>query len=114
MHPTHQNDRADKGNVCEEVTGLGKASCSGLKLAGVGVQEVRVHEQTKRRPSDEEGRDQAPYFGQGAIREELVRQERDVVWADEVHVHWHGESNSDGRESPADQYQKRVLGRGGA
>lgn len=101
VQPTHHDDSAHEDQIGEEVARLGEATSFGLELTGVGVQEVRVHEHAKGGSGEEERRDQAPYFRQRAEREELVGQERNVVGADEAHVHRHGEGNGHGRDGPA-------------
>lgn len=40
----------------------------------------------------------------------MIGDPRDVVRADQFHVHWYREGNSDGGYGPADQYQKCVPG----
>jgi hypothetical protein len=113
MRKTHQDYRAHKGDVGEEVARLGKAGCFELELTGVRPKEVRVHEQAKLRAGDEEGRDKTPDLRQGAQCDDLFVYESHIVRTNQVHMHWHGQSNCDGCEGSADQYQKCVLGCGG-
>jgi hypothetical protein len=47
---------------------------------------------------------------QGTPCKDVICDPRDVVRADQFHVHWHRESNSDGGYGPADQYQRFVPG----
>ena len=106
---THQDYRAHKGDVGEEVARLGEASCFKLELTGVRPKEVRVHEQAKLGASDEERRDKAPDFRQAAQCNDIFVYESHIVRANQAHVHWHGQSNCEGCESSADQYQKCPL-----
>lgn len=109
-HITHHDHRAHEGDVGEEVARLGEAARLKLKLTRICPQEVWVHEQAKLGACDEERRDKAPNLRQGTPCEDIVGDPRDVVRADQFHVHWHRESNSDGGDGPADQYQKCVPG----
>ena len=86
-HITHRDHRAHKGDVGEEVAWLREARGLKLKLASICPQEVWVHEQAKLGACDEERRDKAPDFRQGTPREDMIRDPRDVVRADQLHVH---------------------------
>ena len=87
-HITHRDHRAHEGDVGEEVAWLGEASRLKLKLAGICPQEVWVQEEAKLWACDEERRDEAPDFRQGTPGEDMIRDPRDVVRADQLHVHW--------------------------
>ena len=110
VHTTHHDHRAHKGDVGEEVAWLGEAGRLKLKLTGIRPQEVWVHEKAKLGACDEERRDKAPDFGQGAPCEDMIGDPRDIVRADQFHMHWYRESNGNGGYGPADQYQKCVPG----
>ena len=88
VHATHHNHRAHEGDVGEEVAWLGEAARLKLKLTGIRPQEVRIHEQAKFGACDEERCDKTPDFRQGTPCEDMVGDPRDVVRADQVHVHW--------------------------
>lgn len=95
MHATHQNHRAHEGDIGEEIARLREARSFELKLTGVRPQEVWIHEQTKLGSSDEEGRHETPDLRKGPQREDVASDPCNIVRIDEVHVHWHRESNRD-------------------
>lgn len=89
VHVTHHYHRAHEGDVGEEVAWLGETSGLKLKLTGIRPQEVWVHEQAKLGAGDEERCNETPDFRQCTPREDVVGDPRDVVRADQIHVHWH-------------------------